>query len=750
MARGFSVFVSIGAKLLPSLNTAPGKVEQRFKQMNRRLRVEVAETKLMMRGLTDSLKGAGGLAAAGGLSMGFGKTIKSGASFMREVNMLRVSGRTAEEVSKAMQQSRITAMEVPTSTLTGNLQLIRETTGAYGKLGHALENLSFNQRLAYMMTTATGKSMEESQHELVAGIQALEIRGSAMDIRRYRKEMESLFQAMVFFSGKEGAFSPGELRNFAKTGNVPLKLMGERFMTRILPSLITETGSGDIIGTQHTAFNNWLNGNTGTGNKSKTQFAQKLGLVTSTDESQLTKTGWKPGAVLNTSLAKEDPFEWVNKVLLPRLTKAGFDVNSTKSLEIGLSSLFGRETAKRFAMGLADPLQRKRLHLEESNINKAMGSEEGYRFMMKHDPTMAWGRLMHKMENLATILGEKVFTDKTIAAIDKFSSGVDKLSSFFDRSPAAAVGTVGGMGLAAAGGFGAMLGLAGVMKWAAMLPVRLIGLIGRGMIGQAPRLLNLVTSFFRTGFGQAIFNVGRLLVVGLIRLGPWLLRGLAMAFGYLSNPAGWVALLVSAGLIIWAYRKEIAAAWNSKVLPWFRQAWQNIQNYALSINWSGIGIRIADALTFGLASKINASSWGSILRGATAGLVVGTPAGSLVGAFAGGGAAKPGMVRRGPSLIAKPATPAPRRGPAPVRTVGKRALGGPIRPGEWYQVNERGEENFMSTRGGSIVPNGARAANLTINAPIHIDGAQSPQEIVRLMTKHFEKLARRQRVLLTD
>jgi hypothetical protein len=429
-------------------------------------------------------------------------------------------------------------------------------------------------------------------------------------------------------------------------------------------------------------------------------------------------------------MAKEDPFQWMETVLLPRLEKAGFNINDTKSLEIGLSSLFGRETAKRFAMGLADPLQRKRLHLEESNINKAMGSESGYKFMLQNDPTMAWARVMNRIEDLATLLGGKVFTAKTIAAIDKFATGIDKLSSFFDSSPKAAIGAVGGMGLAAAGGLGVMLGLAGLMRWAAMIPLKIVGWIARGLIGQAPRLLNLVTTFFRTALGRGLVN-------GLFRLGPLLLRGLAVAFAYLSNPAGWVALLVSAGLIVWAYRKEIAASWNTHVLPWFRQAFQGIQAYALSINWNGIGIRIADALTFGLASKINASSWGGILRGATAGLVVGTPAGSLVGAFAGVGNKRPA-----------PTAAVPRRASTPI--VGKRALGGDIRPGEWYRVNERGEEHFMSTRGGAIVPNGARRGSGTVNATFNIYDANNPQAVARQVDAYFRKLMRQQDAYLSD
>lgn len=682
MSRAMSVIVSIGARLNPSLNSSVSRTVSSIDRIGKRLTLLRAESKLAARELAGVSKALGSMAATGGLSFGFTKTIKSGASFMREVNMLRVSGRTAEEVGKSMRQARITASEVPTSTLTGNLQLIRETTGAYGKLSHALENLSFNQRLAYMMTTATGKSMEESQHNLVAGIQALEIRGSAMDIARYRREMQGLFQAMVFFSGKEGAFSPVELRNFAKTGNIPLKLMGERFMTRILPSLVTETGSGDIIGTQATAFNNWLNGNTGTGNKSKTQFAQKIGLVTQTDQSQLTKTGWRPGAVLGTGLAKEDPFKWVESILIPRLEKAGFNTNDTKSLEIGISSLFGRETAKRFVMGLADPLQRKRLHLEESNINKAMGSEQGYKFMLENDPTMAWARVMSKMENLATILGEKVFTDKTISAIDKFATGIEKLSSFFDKNPTLAKATVAGMGIGSAAGIMSMLGGGALVKtffrvlskpfrmaWSMLfsgvgamgpkLPLahRLGALLMTGLRGigskfragisrLGPILMSAIRGFGRfamSGFralGPFVMSglraLGPFMMAGLRTFGPLLLRGLALGFALLSNPAGWATILagVSAALVYY-FRDDIARWWQSTFMPAWHKFWADTAQDVLTHDWASIGMRVGDLLTGGLLSKLRSGDFAGAIAAAFSGPLAMFSPGAAAGVAAG-------------------------------------------------------------------------------------------------------------------
>ena len=63
MSRGMSVFVNIGANLLPSLNTAAGRVERRFGQMNRSLRLEAAKTKVAYRELTATMKPLAAMAA---------------------------------------------------------------------------------------------------------------------------------------------------------------------------------------------------------------------------------------------------------------------------------------------------------------------------------------------------------------------------------------------------------------------------------------------------------------------------------------------------------------------------------------------------------------------------------------------------------------------------------------------------------------------------------------------------------------
>lgn len=54
---------------------------------------------------------------------------------------------------------------------------------------------------------------------------------------------------------------------------------------------------------------------------------------------------------------------------------------------------------------------------------------------------------------------------------------------------------------------------------------------------------------------------------------------------------------------------------------------------------------------------------------------------------------------------------------------GARAGGGPVTPGKWYRVGEKGPEDFVPTVPGVIVPNGSRGANVTYAPSIDARGA---------------------------
>lgn len=106
----------------------------------------------------------------------------------------------------------------------------------------------------------------------------------------------------------------------------------------------------------------------------------------------------------------------------------------------------------------------------------------------------------------------------------------------------------------------------------------------------------------------------------LAALAPWVARGVALAFGALSGPVGWAAIIGSVGLGLLAYFRDDLAAidWGSLgetigsalvsalkfqitlVPTLFKGAWNEI----LAIDWAGLGGRIIDILVGIMSAQI--------------------------------------------------------------------------------------------------------------------------------------------------
>lgn len=727
-ARGLNVFVQIGAKLLPSLNTTAGAAERRLAQMGRGMRLEAAKTKVAYRELAGAMKPIVAMAAAGGLTMGLKGIFGSGNEYGHELAMLRIAGRTTSEVSQAIAQANKTMRDIPTSTLADNLKVIRETTGAYGDFGHALHNLDFNQKLGYMMSNTLGIDPTEASRNLVSGIQALEVRGTAMDPHKYQREMGELFRAMAFFAGKEGAFDASQLKAFTQTGNIPIKGYGERFMTRILPSLITELGGGDVTGTQASAFRNQIMGRVPLGGKKLTEEWVRLGLVPASaiGAGTLTRNGWQPGAVKGHALAMADPFAWMEQVMLPAMTAKGINVNDPNAVILQMSKMFGRETAVRFATMLADPRQRKRLHKDEANIAKAMPLDKSFELMMATDPNAAIAKTMASIKNLETIMGKAV-TPEVIAGLNNLAKGINWLASVFEAHPSLAKIAILFMGFGAAG---AMLKVFEVSLRFVLSPLKAVWAL---LFKVGPRQIGLVGWLLR-GLTKGFARLGPIVLRGAMAIGPWLLRGIAAAFGLLSNPVGWAVLAASALALLWAFRKEIAASWRL-ITFWFANVGLPAVKAGLSavVNW---GSQFVDNLIAGIAAN-----WGRLTSWFSSKMT--SLWSTAQSGYASGRVGIAGVGGSGMGI------------PAPT-VAGHRALGGGVERGKLYEVGERGRELFAPGMSGTIIPNSelvrrreARSAGVTVGN-INIYGANDPASTRRVVREELQRMANGQSVLLND
>lgn len=711
MAKGLSVFVNIGARLMPSLNSAASGVERRIGQMGRKIRVVAAETRLAWKQMSAAMSPIATMAAAGGLAMTFKGAIGAGAEYQHQISMMKNMGRTAVEMADAIRQAHRTAFEVPTSNWTENLKTFNETVMAFGSVAHATENLSFVQKMSAMFDNALGEGHGLSKDQSYSLIKALEMRGMGtkahpgFDSARFQREASLFAQANIASGGK---VTPEELFNFTKKASPFVQGLSDRFLWRIAPTLIQEQG-GEIAGTQ---ISTWMGTILGKAkNKISTEAWIKLGLL---DPKQIVynkvgPVGWRPGAIKNTNLAMSDPLAWTEKVLLPALRAHGVDTGNILSMQKALMPLFRDRNSNRMEVALASQQTNANLHKDERLIAKVPGVNAGYKQALANDPLMAMKALHSSLTNLKTALGNALYSSGVVTGINALARGLNWMAEAFDRHPNFARGVNALMGIGLVTATLKTFGIA--VRWV-FSPLRgLFRLLG------APLWRLLGPLAFR-----GILAMGTWIMSGFAALAPVVGEGLLAAFALISNPVGWAVLagiaVAAAGALIWHFRAAIG------------RGWQKLKAAFLAVPWSNVGMAIADAITFGLASKLPAIGAG-----------IKTWWQAHAPTWAGGSSPAPAK--------------APAVGKPPV--AGHRRYGGPVQAGRRYVVGEAGEEEFIPGRSGVIVPHSelvrrraertsAAVAPITIN----IYDAHDPHAVAREVDRVLKRHAAGQAALLSD
>ncbi len=731
-----SVFVNVGAKLLPSLKSTVNAAEQSFGQMTKRMKIQAAETKLALREMTAALTPLAAMAAAGGLTLGVKGILGEGMEFQHQIMMMKNMGRTSTEMADAVKASWKTINEIPTSTLSENLKVLNETTMAFGGFAHAAENLSFVQKMSGMLTNVLGDEHGLTKDSTYSLVKALEMRGMGtkehpgFDQKRFQSEASQLYQAMIASGGK---VTPEEFFNFTKKSSPYTSGLSDRFMYRIAPTLIQEQG-GEIAGGQLNTFMGTILGKSK--NIMQTAAWLKTGMLDPKQvvyNKQGNAVGWKPGAIKGTDTALSDPMMFMEK-LGGVLRKQGVDTTNSLSLTKALMPLFRDRMAFRMAYGLLYQQNNTNLHKDERLINKVPNVGTAYENSLRNDPKMQMKALGASLTNLETAMGSAFFKGGGVTAINNIARGLNWLAGVFDRHPNFAKGVTTMMGFGAVLAtlkvldvglrwiFSPLMGVGRAIGWLAMrfMPLRWAMVAARYGVLALVRTLGVELLAAIAGFGPVIMG-------GLATLGGWLLSGLTVALEVLSGPVGWALLAAAAIALVWKFRAQIAQGWHA-VVDWFAtSAWPAIvSTFSAAADW---GSQLVGKIIAGLEA-----SWGSLK-------------GWFVGHW---NALAPSALQIGGAPSAAPVAKAPPH----------RALGGSVSAGIGYQWNERGREMFVPGRSGTVIPAHvvdamARGAANNNGRSLHvgqivIQAANDPYETARVVRQELRRLAADQSALLSD
>lgn len=701
MSRGLSVFVSIGAKLLPSLNASAMGVERRMGLMTKRIRLHAAETKAALAGMEEAQNKRWAVIGRGAAAAFVGaQAIKPFVAF--EDRLVRL-GNTAEVHGARLDIAGQEIIRVGARFGTGAsaaAEGVNDFVAAGLSLDSSIKALAPTLKLA---KTSGIEITEASQ----AGISVMQNLG--VEAGRVGRSFDIMAKA-----GKLGRFELNDMAKAFPGLASRAKLLGMSGTDGVarLAAMLQPIREGARDADE--AANNLLN-----------LFDKLTGKETS---DYFSKMGVNIPAVF--AKAKREGRDFVTAMLdeTARLTKGGTDA-------FALSKLFPDRQARQAMLlllqnrGKVDSIRRQSL-----NSRGTLDADFG---RIRKTSKFGLDRTVAGLERIGIALG-KAFGPALGDMAERFAVFAERFAGWAEKHPSV-VKTIGSL----------VVGMIALRTAGAAVGLMFGGLFGKLARFGAGKLAGGIWSFLFSSVGKAgpripfiriigsiLGGLGRSLLSGLVRMGPLIIRGLIMAFGLLSNPVGWGIILAGvAAALIWYFRDDLARAWP-KVVAWFKNAWTGLKNWLGSIDWSGIGMRIADALTFGLASKFGA---------AMASIKSKMPSGTGMNSTRGG-------------------------------LAGARARGGPVRRGGLYLVGEEGPELFRAPQSGRIVPTGRTAAMLaamamvpaaaaaspvtsTVSAPaarapmevtININGGQDPRAIALEVRRELNRLANGQAALLSD
>ncbi|UVS99072.1 hypothetical protein [Burkholderia glumae] len=353
----------------------------------------------------------------------------------------------------------VRAMKSPGVAIAENMTLMRDALSIFADEHHAQMVMPTLAKMKFANEAMFGADQgHENEEKFMNMLKVIELRGGTKSEAAFRSEANRVQQVLTATGGRVGG---DEWRNFIQTGKVAAKQMRQDAFYYQMEPLIQEMG-GHAAGTGvQAAYSNLMQG------KTSVRAAKRLvelGLVDKTSVEYNTigdVKRIKPGALIQGNLFNASPFEWMEKVLLPKLKAKGI-TSDAKILEEFSTIMTNGNGANLFATMF---MQRKQIHKNERLNRGAHGIDQLHELGQQQTEGQELIAL-EKVRNLRTVIGEQVLPVYN-RALELTTSVLERLLGFAKAYPnftrAVAIG---------AAGLGALLAVLGT------LTIALAGILG--------------------------------------------------------------------------------------------------------------------------------------------------------------------------------------------------------------------------------------------------------------------------------
>jgi hypothetical protein len=203
-----------------------------------------------------------------------------------------------------------------------NMELMRDGLSVFADLHHAEMVAPLLSKMKFANKAVFGVERGEQQsQQFMDMLKVIETRGGLKSEAEFSKQA-NIIQQVISATG--GRVSATEWRHMLATGGLAGKSMDSEALFYTFEHLVQEMG-GDRAGTGLNSLYKSLY--QGVAKKRSVLNLERFGLIGDKTKVKHDKAGqvssMEPGALLGSDLFRANPFEWMEKVLLPQLAKKG-------------------------------------------------------------------------------------------------------------------------------------------------------------------------------------------------------------------------------------------------------------------------------------------------------------------------------------------------------------------------------------------------------------------------------------------
>ncbi|EFU9021486.1 hypothetical protein HRW50_002319 [Salmonella enterica] len=509
----------------------------------------------------------------GGISMAKGtaglyalnKPLDESKHYQQEVSQFRALGVDDKTIRDAQQFSD--SLNVIGNSVTDNMRTLKE---AHSVLRHYDEAKMVTPELLKMqyatkfMTAGQGEVLRDQSQ---AVLKIAELRNEINTPEQFKNSVNLTTQA---FAASGGLVKPEDYLEAIKTGGESTKNLDDKFFYFGLSHIIQQLG-GDRTGTALASlYKGWQ------GKRMSEKAMGELDSIGLAKNVTYSKAGLvKDFTLVNQELYQRNPFEYLQKEVLPRIKK-----KYPHATEQQIRNILYAMTSNSKGADLLLLMYREQANIEKQI--KAGGEAYNIDQLVGEGEKTPYGKeiaLQAKKQTLYKNIGDKIMP-MYVWGLEKLDNALTWLGKFIDNHPQLAkffLLTATGISLAAVAGGALTVAMAGLLGPLAVARYGFSALTGREMPALGRGILRLVRSPFA------------------------MLRNAAIAIGSTLAALGWpvtllIGALVAGAFMVWKYWDRVKA-WFGGFLEELKPAWEAIKDLFAPLipifDWIGEKVKAA-------------------------------------------------------------------------------------------------------------------------------------------------------------